>query len=41
MKKGTQGTGLVLNITDNIVKAHSGSLEINSTEGKTIFYIIL
>jgi nitrogen-specific signal transduction histidine kinase len=37
MKKGTQGTGLVQSITDNIVKAHGGSLEVNSTEGKTIF----
>jgi len=40
-KKGTQGTGLGLSITNDIIKAHGGSLDIESTEGKTIFSITL
>src|SRR6056297_1990301 len=38
-KKGTQGTGLGLSITNDIIKAHGGSLDIESSEGKTIFLI--
>jgi signal transduction histidine kinase len=33
-KKGTQGTGLGLSITNDIVKAHGGSLDIHSESGK-------
>jgi len=40
-KKGTQGTGLGLSITHDIVKAHGGSLDIQSQPGQTIFYVIL
>jgi signal transduction histidine kinase len=40
-KKGTQGTGLGLSITHDIVKAHGGSLEIDSKPGKTTFRIKL
>jgi len=40
-KKGTQGTGLGLSITNDIVKAHGGSMGIDSEPGKTIFKIIL
>ena len=40
-KKGMQGTGLGLSITNDIIKAHGGSLDIESTEGKTIFSITL
>jgi len=40
-KKGTQGTGLGLSITNDIVKAHGGSLEIYSDPGQTQFRIIL
>ncbi|NBC02861.1 MAG: sensor histidine kinase [Bacteroidetes bacterium] len=31
-KKGTAGTGLGLSITHDIIKAHGGSLDINSTK---------
>ncbi|TVQ08059.1 MAG: hypothetical protein EA364_15905 [Balneolaceae bacterium] len=41
-KKGTQGTGLGLSITHDIIKAHGGSLDIESVpETKTVFKIIL
>ena len=38
-KKGTQGTGLGLSITNDIVKAHGGTMNIHSSQGKTIFTI--
>ena len=38
-KKGTQGTGLGLSITHDIVKAHGGSMEIQSQPGQTVFTI--
>ena len=41
-KKGTAGTGLGLSITNDIVKAHGGTLEIESVPGElTRFKIIL
>jgi len=40
-KKGTQGTGLGLSITNDIVKAHGGSMEIYSQPGQTTFTIKL
>jgi signal transduction histidine kinase len=38
-KKGTQGTGLGLSITHDIVKAHGGSLQINSSGEGSNFII--
>lgn len=41
-KKGKEGTGLGLSITQDIIKAHKGSLSISSTEGEfTRFEITL
>lgn len=40
-KKGTQGTGLGLSITNDIVKAHGGSMDIHSKPGQTVFTIKL
>ena len=40
-KKGTEGTGLGLSITNDIIKAHGGSLDIQSQPGLTIFQIHL
>jgi signal transduction histidine kinase len=40
-KKGTQGTGLGLSITNDIIKAHGGSMEIQSKPGQTVFSISL
>ncbi|HKK24279.1 MAG TPA: ATP-binding protein, partial [Gracilimonas sp.] len=41
-KKGTEGTGLGLSITNDIIKAHGGSLEIETESGLyTRFRIIL
>jgi signal transduction histidine kinase len=40
-KKGTEGTGLGLSITNDIIKAHGGSLDIQSQPGCTIFIIHL
>jgi len=39
-KKGTQGTGLGLSITNDIIKAHGGSIEIKSTSGEGSTFII-
>jgi signal transduction histidine kinase len=33
-KKGTQGTGLGLSITNDIIKAHGGTLDIESVPGE-------
>jgi len=33
-KKGTEGTGLGLGITNNIIKAHGGYMGITSKEGQ-------
>ncbi|MEX0997353.1 MAG: ATP-binding protein [Flavobacteriaceae bacterium] len=40
-KKGTEGTGLGLSITNDIIKAHAGTLDIESKPGRTIFKIQL
>ncbi|MCH8558966.1 MAG: two-component sensor histidine kinase [Balneolia bacterium] len=40
-KKGTQGTGLGLSITNDIIKAHGGSLDVHSQPGQTVFIIKL
>ncbi len=40
-KKGTHGTGLGLSITNDIVKAHGGSLELYSQPGQSVFTIQL
>jgi signal transduction histidine kinase len=41
-KKGTEGTGLGLSITNDIIKAHGGTLEIDTEAGVlTRFRIIL
>src|SRR6056297_1047237 len=40
-KKGTAGTGLGLSITNDIIKAHGGSLYIDSRPGQTVFIIKL
>jgi signal transduction histidine kinase len=40
-KKGTQGTGLGLSITHDIIKAHGGTMDIDSLPGQTVFTIIL
>ncbi len=40
-KKSTERTGLGLSITNDIVKAHGGSLEIYSEPGQTQFRIAL
>ncbi|WP_165139623.1 sensor histidine kinase [Halalkalibaculum roseum] len=38
-KKGTEGTGLGLSITCDIIKAHGGSMSLDSKPGKTVFKI--
>ncbi|MEX2605499.1 MAG: HAMP domain-containing sensor histidine kinase, partial [Gracilimonas sp.] len=40
-KKGTEGTGLGLSITNDIIKAHGGSLNVHSQPGQTTFIITL
>ncbi|MDZ7755063.1 sensor histidine kinase [Rhodohalobacter sp.] len=40
-KKGTAGTGLGLSITNDIIKAHGGSLNVHSQPGQTTFMIKL
>ena len=41
-KKGTEGTGLGLSITNDIIKAHGGTLKISAAEaGGSIFTILL
>lgn len=39
-KKGTEGTGLGLSITNDIIKAHSGQLQITSSPGNGSTFII-
>ncbi|NVJ87627.1 MAG: GHKL domain-containing protein [Algoriphagus sp.] len=38
-KKGTEGTGLGLSITNDIIKAHGGTLQVNTSENGSIFTI--
>jgi signal transduction histidine kinase/ligand-binding sensor domain-containing protein len=40
-KKGTEGTGLGLSITNDIIKAHGGSLDIESSAKGSIFKIYI
>ncbi|MCC5926566.1 MAG: GHKL domain-containing protein, partial [Bacteroidetes bacterium] len=40
-KKGTQGTGLGLSITNDIIKAHGGSLDIESSAKGSTFIIYI
>jgi len=40
-KKGTAGTGLGLSITNDIIKAHGGSMDIDSQPGQNVFKIKL
>jgi signal transduction histidine kinase len=40
-KKGTQGTGLGLSITNDIIKAHGGSLLVDSSNSGTTMKIII
>jgi signal transduction histidine kinase len=39
-KKGTEGTGLGLYITNDIVKAHGGEIKVRSEEGEGSEFII-
>jgi len=40
-KKGTAGTGLGLSITNDIIKAHGGTLDVETDASGTTFSIIL
>jgi signal transduction histidine kinase len=40
-KKGTQGTGLGLSITHDIIKAHGGTLHIDSSSNGAIMKVTL
>ena len=39
-KKGTEGTGLGLSITHDIIKAHKGSLQLQSTPDEGTCFLI-
>jgi len=39
-KKGTEGTGLGLSITNDIIKAHGGTLEIKTEAGNGSVFVI-